>query len=161
MPLVTHLMKLAEKMCKYEIDPASIVENTEWTRFCPEIDEKMDRQMARWNQHMPLQLHSSRGHNYRNVSIKICKLDMLTACRFLKSPQTLSGTSTLSQMILIWEAKVFAVAMDMAADAVAETNWKHKFTPDWGELIRKYKLISYSYAYYSFQCLGLGEILHY
>ena len=40
-------MKLAERMCKYEIDPASIVEYTEWTRFCPEIDGKMDRQMGK------------------------------------------------------------------------------------------------------------------
>ena len=30
----------------------------------------------------------------------------------------------------MWEAKVFA-----AADAPAETNWKHKVTPHWGALI--------------------------
>ena len=33
---------------------------------------------------------------------------------------------------LTWEAKVFAAA---AADAVAETNWKHKVTPDRGDLM--------------------------
>ena len=37
-------------------------------------------------------------------------------------------------MILTWEAKLFAAA-DMAADA-AETNWKHKVTPDQGDLIK-------------------------
>ena len=36
-------------------------------------------------------------------------------------------------MVLTWEAKVIAAAA--AADAAAETNWKHKVTPDWGDLI--------------------------
>ena len=35
-------------------------------------------------------------------------------------------------MVLTWEAKVVAAA---AADA-AETNWKHKVTPDLGDLIK-------------------------
>ena len=33
----------------------------------------------------------------------------------------------------MWEAKVIAAAA--AAAAAAETNWKHKVTPDWGDLI--------------------------
>ena len=37
----------------------------------------------------------------------------------------------LAQTILTWEGKFFAAA---DADAV-ETNWKHKVTPDWGDLI--------------------------
>ena len=32
----------------------------------------------------------------------------------------------------MWEAKVVA-AVDEAA--VADTNWKHKVTPDWGDLM--------------------------
>ena len=32
-------------------------------------------------------------------------------------------------MLLTWEATAVAVA------AAAETNWKHKVTPDWGDLI--------------------------
>ena len=41
---------------------------------------------------------------------------------------------------MTWEAKVIAVA-DAAADSDAdtdmdaETNWNHKVTPDWGDLI--------------------------
>ena len=31
-------------MCKYEIDPMSIVEDTERTRFCPQTDRRTDRQ---------------------------------------------------------------------------------------------------------------------
>ena len=34
----THLLKLLDKMCKYEMDPMSIVEDTERTRFCPQTD---------------------------------------------------------------------------------------------------------------------------
>ena len=33
---MTHLLALHDQMCKYEVDPASIVEDTERTRFCPQ-----------------------------------------------------------------------------------------------------------------------------
>ena len=37
----------------------------------------------------------------------------------------------LAETVLTWEGKVFA-----AADAdTAETDWKHKVTPEWGDLI--------------------------
>ena len=36
--------KLLAKMCKYEIDPMSIVEDTERTRFCPQMDRRTDGQ---------------------------------------------------------------------------------------------------------------------
>ena len=42
----------------------------------------------------------------------------------------------LAQTVLTWEGKVFAAA---DADA-AETNWKHKVTPDWGDLINQHWL---------------------
>ena len=29
-------------MCKYEMDPVSIVDDTERTRFCPQTDRQMD-----------------------------------------------------------------------------------------------------------------------
>ena len=35
-------MKLVDKMCKYEMDPASIVEDTERTWFCPQTDKPTD-----------------------------------------------------------------------------------------------------------------------
>ena len=41
---VTHLLKLLDKMCKYEMDPTSTVENTERTGFCPQTDRQTDRQ---------------------------------------------------------------------------------------------------------------------
>ena len=40
----THLLKLLDKMCKYEMDPMSIVEDTERTRFCPQTDRQTDGQ---------------------------------------------------------------------------------------------------------------------
>ena len=45
----THLLKLLDKMCKYEIDLMSIVEDTERTRFCPQKDRR-----TRWYQYTPL-----------------------------------------------------------------------------------------------------------
>ena len=44
-----HLLKLLDKMCKYEMDPTSIVENTERTGFCKQTDR-----WTRWNQYTPL-----------------------------------------------------------------------------------------------------------
>ena len=38
----THL-KLLDKMCKYEMNPASIVEETERTRFCPQTQRRRDK----------------------------------------------------------------------------------------------------------------------
>ena len=40
----THPLKLLDKMCKYEMDPMSIVADTERTRFCPQTDRRTDRQ---------------------------------------------------------------------------------------------------------------------
>ena len=42
---MTHLLKLFDKMCKYEMDTASIVEDTEQTPFCPQTDSQRDRRM--------------------------------------------------------------------------------------------------------------------
>ena len=55
---MTHLLKLLDKVCKYEMDPASIVEDTEWTRFCPQMDGQMDK-WTRWNQYTPFQVMAS------------------------------------------------------------------------------------------------------
>ena len=63
-----------------------------------------------------------------------------------RSSSTFSQTYTFfvpnisgeAQTVLTWEAKVIAAAAaaaDADADAAAETNWKHKVTPDWGDLI--------------------------
>ena len=52
----THLLKLLDKMCKYEMDPMSIVEDTERTRFCPQTDRR-----TRWNQYTPLSTSLKRG----------------------------------------------------------------------------------------------------
>ena len=41
-------MKLLDTMCKYEMDPMSIIEDTERTRFCPQTDRR-----TRWNQYTP------------------------------------------------------------------------------------------------------------
>ena len=39
----------------------------------------------------------------------------------------------------MWEGKVFAAAVaDADADAAAaETDWKHKVTPEWGDLMKE------------------------
>ena len=39
---MTHLLELLDKMCKYEMDPTSIVEDTEQTPFCLQTDRRTD-----------------------------------------------------------------------------------------------------------------------
>ena len=51
---MTHLLKLLDKMCIYEMDLASIVEDTERTRFCPQTDGQMDRRMDNMKPIYPL-----------------------------------------------------------------------------------------------------------
>ena len=53
-----HLPKLLDKMCKYEMGPASAVEDTDRTRFCPQTDRR-----TRWSQYTPFQLHWSWRYN--------------------------------------------------------------------------------------------------
>ena len=69
---MTHLLKLLVKMCKYEMDPTSIVEDTERTRFCPQTDR-----WTRWN---PFQLHWS--GEYKNY------------CHYVPIRSTLPNRST-------------------------------------------------------------------
>ena len=57
----THLLKLLDKMCKYEMDPMSIVEDTERTRFCPQTDRRTDGQGD--TSIPPFQLRWSGGYN--------------------------------------------------------------------------------------------------
>ena len=57
----THLLKLLDKMCKYEMDPMSIVEDTERTRFCPQTDRRTDGQGDTSIPHY--QLRCSGGYN--------------------------------------------------------------------------------------------------
>ena len=44
----THLLKLLNKMFKYEMDPASMVEDTERTQFHPQTDGQMDGRTDGW-----------------------------------------------------------------------------------------------------------------
>ena len=39
----THLLKLVDKLCKYEMDLDSIVADTEPARFCPQTDGQTDK----------------------------------------------------------------------------------------------------------------------
>ena len=43
-PHATHLLKLVDKMCKYEMDPAGTLGDTERTRFRPRTDRRTDGQ---------------------------------------------------------------------------------------------------------------------
>ena len=64
----THLLKLLDKMCKYEMDPTSIVEDTERTRFCPQTDRR-----TRWNQYTPLSTSLKRGYKKTKSKWQIFK----------------------------------------------------------------------------------------
>ena len=88
----THLLKLLDKMCNYEMDPTSIVEDAERTRFCPQMDRRTDGQGE--TSIPPFQLHWSGG--YKD------ELDESTARRQLKSPRSLSGRSIHLTLVTKW-----------------------------------------------------------
>ena len=56
----THFLKLFDKICKYVMDPASIVEDTEGTPFCPQMDRR-----TRWNQYTPFKSGVWSLHKYK------------------------------------------------------------------------------------------------
>ena len=52
-----HLLKLFDKICKYEMDPAGIVEDIERTLFGLQTDGQTDGRIdgqTKWNQYTPL-----------------------------------------------------------------------------------------------------------
>ena len=62
----THLLKLLDKMCKYEMDPTSIRDDTKRTRCCPQTDRRTDGQ---GETSIPLfQLRWSGGYNKCDTS---------------------------------------------------------------------------------------------
>ena len=61
----THLLKSLDKMCEYEMDPMSIVEDTGRTRFCPQTDRRTNRQGD--TSIPPFQLRWSGGINMNQV----------------------------------------------------------------------------------------------
>ena len=65
----THLLKLLDKIRKYEIDLASIVEDTERTRFCPQMDRRTDGQMDKVKPVYPPS--AALSMEYKNCSILI------------------------------------------------------------------------------------------
>ena len=58
---MAHLLQLLDKMCKYQMGPTNIVEDTEQTRFCPQMDRRTDRQGE--TSKPPLQLCWNGGYN--------------------------------------------------------------------------------------------------
>ena len=40
---MTNLLKFVNKMCKYEMDPANIVQDTDRTGFSPQMDGQTDK----------------------------------------------------------------------------------------------------------------------
>ena len=66
---MTHLLKLLHKMCKYEMDPANIVEDTVRAQFCPQTDRRTDgRTIGQGETSIPpFQLCWSRGYYKASV----------------------------------------------------------------------------------------------
>ena len=60
-----HFLKLLDKMDNYAMDPASIVEATEWTQFCPQTDRRIHRRTDGQGETSipPFQLRWSGGYN--------------------------------------------------------------------------------------------------
>ena len=79
-----HLLKLVDKMCKHEMDLASIVEDTERTWFLLQTERR-----TKWNQYTPLKF-VGRGYNHSKYYIHISRGPMcqshLRVCQVRGSP---------------------------------------------------------------------------
>ena len=80
----THLLKLLDKMCKYEMDPMSIVEDTERTRLCPQTDRRTDGQGD--TSIPPFQLRWSGGYNDSSTTFQCGnKPSPICQCKYIFS----------------------------------------------------------------------------
>ena len=77
-------------MCKYEMDPASIIGDTEWTRFCPQTDGETDRRTDKVKSVYPTSL--SVGYNYK-------ELEQLERLRSEDTPRRLMITHTIGSQV--------------------------------------------------------------
>ena len=82
----THLLKLLDKMCKYEMDPMSIVEDTERTRFCPQTDRRTDgRTDGQGDTSIPpYQLRWSGGYN-KTTNAQFQNMGAIIPINFMES----------------------------------------------------------------------------
>ena len=62
----THLLKLVDMMCKYKMDLASIVEDTERTCFCPQTDRRSGGQTDKVTPVYPSST-SYRKHGFQRI----------------------------------------------------------------------------------------------
>ena len=74
---------MLDQMCKYEMDPTGIVDDTERTRLCPQTDRR-----TRWNQYTPFQLRWSWGYD---------KFDNLIPFEMVRSEQSVIQVAELLQ----------------------------------------------------------------
>ena len=123
----THLLKLLDKMCKYEMDPMSIVEDTERTRFCPQTDRRTDgrtdrRTDGQGDTSIPrFQLRWSGGYNKRVVRCHLCHhcwhccYDNLQCCQWWESWHR--GNSGFSDYMYghLWSSLCLLVSCNLMA----------------------------------------------
>ena len=74
----THLLELLDKMYKYQMDLASIVEDTKQTRFCPKTDKLTYGRMDRWTDGQGET--SIPPFNFVERGYKYSKLNFATTC---------------------------------------------------------------------------------
>ena len=96
----THLLKFLDKMCKYEMDLTSIVEDTERTQFYPQMDRR-----TTWNRYTPPSTLLKRGNNnpifwgWRFLIHKKCLKLNLEKLRFNHRRLYLDNWNTISLKI--------------------------------------------------------------
>ena len=110
---------MLDKMCKYEMNPMSIVEDTERTWFCPQMDKRTDGQTdrrTRWYQYTPLSDSLKRGYNETLSTTKnvfedaICKMASIPFCSEtnpLKLSQVIMTNSPCG-LVQCWVTKILS-----------------------------------------------------
>ena len=93
-----------DKMCKYEMDPAGIVEDTEWTLFCSQTEGRTDG-WTRWNQYTPF--------NFLEAAVLTLDILKMASCahmgciaNLLKTPFIFLRPSAKSCVFCWWDGVI-------------------------------------------------------
>ena len=123
----THLLKLLDKMCKYEMDPMSVVEDTERTRFCPQTDGQGDTSIP------PFQLRWSWGveilwnFNFCLLSNIRCTSNIRVTLTFGNSQLKFCPTISLAKTSMTRRTRSFDSSMLIVDKVWSRPTWSQLF----------------------------------
>ena len=103
-------------MCKYEMGPMSIVEDTEWTRFCPQTDRRTDGQTDKVIPVYP-PINFVEAGGIMNISIfHICQWET-------SRDKSINGVLMFFCGVVYWQYNLFMFFAVLSIDSISYCWW--------------------------------------